>query len=190
MSYTINSSTKPVLAEQILDKALELGEKSSWEAVHLYAVADELGISLNDIRRYYAQKDDIVEAWFSRADQAALKASTEDGFAELSIDQRLQQIILAWLDALAPHSHLTGEMLAYKFEPGHVHLQFEGIKRISRTVQWFREAAHQNSEGIQRIFEEISLTKIYLSTFVRWLYDSSVKKCEYRQYLHDELHLH
>ena len=158
--------------------------------MHLYAIADELGISLNDIRRYYAQKDDIVEAWFNRADQAALNSSTDDGFAELSTDQRLHQIILAWLDTLTPHSHLTCQMLAYKCEPGHIHLQLAGIKRISRTVQWFREAAHQNSEGIQRIVEEASLTKLYLNTFARWLCDRSAEKQNSGQYLHKKLHLH
>ena len=64
-------------------------------------------------------------------------------------------------------------MLAYKLEPGHVHLQALGILRISRTVQWFREAARQESTGFQRILDESALTAIYLAGFGRWLFDDS-----------------
>ena len=64
-------------------------------------------------------------------------------------------------------------MLAYKLEPGHVHLQALGITRISRTVQWFREAAHQDSTGLQRIVEESALSSIYLAAFARWLFDDA-----------------
>lgn len=183
----MKSDTKPELADSILEKALELGEASSWEAVHLYTIASELEISLDEIRQCFTQKDDIVEAWFNRADHAALTHDNDDGFQELSDNERLYIIILSWLDALAPHHKLTCQMLAYKLEPGHFHLQLSGIKRISRTVQWFREAAHLNSKGLQRICEEISLTKIYLGTFIRWLRDNSPEQQKSCQYLHERL---
>jgi len=60
-------------------------------------------------------------------------------------------------------------MLAYKLEFGHIHLQVPGLMRISRTVQWFREAACLDATGIQRVLEESTLTAIYLVTFARWL---------------------
>lgn len=184
----MKSRTEPELADSILEKALELGKASSWEAVHLYTIAEELKISLDEIRQCFAQKDDIVEAWFDRADQAALTPRDDDAeFQKLSENERLYIIILSWLDALAAHHKLTCEMLAYKLEPGHFHLQLAGIKRISRTVQWFREAAHQNSRGLQRICEEISLTKIYLGTFIRWLRDNSPEQQKSNQYLHARL---
>jgi hypothetical protein len=50
------------------------------------------------------------------------------------LQERLQHVICSWLDALEPHHRLTREMLAYKLEPGHIHLQALGVMRISRTV--------------------------------------------------------
>ena len=47
------------------------------------------------------------------------------------------------------------------------------MMRISRTVQWFREAARQDSTGMMRILDESVLTSIYLATFMRWLFDDS-----------------
>ena len=164
---------QPALQDRILDKALEQAEASSWEQLHLHAVAEALNITLDEIRQYFPQKDDLVEAWFDRADRALLSADHSKDFLDLPLYERLQQVIASWLDALAPHRRLTREMLAYKFEFGHIHLQALGIMRISRTVQWFSEAAYHDSTGLQRIIDECALTTIYLTTFARWLFDDS-----------------
>lgn len=161
------------LRERILDQALEQAEASSWERLHLHAVAGALEIGLDEILYHFPQKDDLVEAWFDRADRAMLGADRGPDFPAMPLQERLHQVICSWLDALAPHRRLTREMLAYKLEPGHVHLQALGIMRISRTVQWFREAAHQDSTGLQRIVEESALSSIYLAAFVRWLFDDA-----------------
>ena len=161
------------LQDCILYKALEQAEASSWERLHLHAVAEALSITLDEIRQYYPQKDDLVEAWFDRADRAMLSAAHPEGFLDLPLYERLHQVIVSWLDALAAHRRLTREMLAYKFEFGHIHLQALGIMRVSRTVQWFREAAYHDSTGLQRIIDECALTTIYMTTFARWLFDDS-----------------
>ena len=159
--------------ERIVDCALELAEASSWEQLTLYEIARELDISLNQIREYFAQKDDIVEAWFDRADQSTLDSAQSLDFKNPSELKRTKSVIMSWYLALAPHRKVTRQMLGYKFEFGHVHLQILGIMRISRTVQWFREAAQLQATGISRIAQEVALTTIYLTCFGYWLYDES-----------------
>jgi len=161
------------LHDHILDTALEQAEAASWERLQLHTVATALHITLDDIRQHFLQKDDLVEAWFDRADRVMLAADRGAGFPDRPLHERLHRVISRWLDALSPHRRLTREMLAYKLEPGHIHLQALGIMRISRTVQWFREAACQDSTGMRRIFDESVLTTIYLATFARWLFDDS-----------------
>lgn len=178
---------KLTLQDRILDKALEQAEASSWEQLHLHAVAESLSITLDDIRQYFPQKDDLVEAWFDRADRVLLSTAHSEGFLDLPLNERLHQVIVSWLDALAPHRRLTREMLAYKFEFGHIHLQAIGIMRISRTVQWFREAACHDSTGLQRIVDECALTTIYLTTFARWLFDGSANSRESKDLLNAAL---
>jgi AcrR family transcriptional regulator len=175
------------LQDRILDKALEQAEASSWEQLHLHAVAAALNITLDEIWRYFPQKDDLVEAWFDRADRALLSAAHSADFLDLPLHERLQQVITSWLDALAPHHRLTREMLAYKFEFGHIHLQALGIMRVSRTVQWFREAACHDSTGLQRIIDECALTTIYLATFARWLFDDSANNRKSKDVLNTAL---
>lgn len=176
------------LQDRILDKALEQAEASSWERLHLHAIAEALHITLDDVRQCFTQKDDLVEAWFDRADQALLSATRPEGFLDLPTHERMQLVITNWLDALSPHRRLTREMLAYKFEVGHIHLQALGIMRISRTVQWFREAACHDSTGLQRIIDECALTTIYLTAFTRWLYDDSVNCDKSKELLNTLLH--
>ena len=59
-------------ADQIVDTAVELGEQRSWEAVRLHDIAASLGITLDDVRAYFREKEDIVDAWFERADSGAV----------------------------------------------------------------------------------------------------------------------
>ena len=181
------SKQQLTLQDRILDKALKQAEASSWEQLHLHAVAEALNITLDDIRKYFPQKDDLVEAWFDRADRVLLSAAHSEDFFDLPLYKRLHQAIVSWLDALAPHRRLTREMLAYKFEFGHIHLQALGIMRISRTVQWFREAACHDSTGLQRIIDECVLTTIYLTTFARWLFDDSVNNRKSKDVLNTAL---
>ena len=160
-------------ADLILDTALELAESKTWERLQLHDIASTLGIGLDEIRQHYPQKDDLVERWYDRADNSMLKFADKKELAALSVRERLGAIIMAWLEALGPHRKVSGEMLWYKLEPGHIHLQAQGLLRISRTVQWFREAAGRDNSHLSRILEEIGLTGIFLSTFSYWLRDDS-----------------
>lgn len=169
----MTSERRDETAERILDTALELGERTGWDELHLHDIARFLDISLADIHRHYGQKDDIAEAWFDRADRALLAVSATPGWESLSPRERLFRVIIAWLDALAPHRRLTAAMIGYKLHPEHLHFQAHGITRISRTVQWIREAAHLPTTGLRRELEEAALTTTYLITFTRWLRDDS-----------------
>lgn len=157
----------------ILDAALALAEQRGWDAVHLHDVAQAMGVPLAEIARHYGDKDALVEAWFDRADVALLALPESPGWLELSPRLRLHDAICAWLEALAPHRRTSGEMLRYKFQPEHLHLQAQGAVRISRTVQWIREVARLPAVGWRREFEEAVLTSIYLATFTHWLADDS-----------------
>ena len=175
------------LANQILETALVIAEFGSWETLHLYAIAQRLDITLDQIRQFYPQKDDIVEAWFDRADQAVLSIPPTPDFLALSVRERLKQVIMTWFQALAPHHRVTRQMLLYKFEFGHIHLQALGVMRISRTVQWFREAAQVDTTDLRRILEETGTTTIYLMAFTRWLYDDSPGNRKTREFLEQAL---
>lgn len=172
---------------RILDTALQLADICGWERLHLFDVAATLETGLDDIARHYRDKDDLVEAWFDRADLAMLSHARNPELKALNAEQRLESCLLAWLDSLATHRAVTGQMLLYKLEPGHIHLQVLGLMRVSRTVQWWREAAGRQSLHLRRIAEETLLTSAYLRSFVHWLRHPEEAHADFRAYLRRQL---
>lgn len=160
-------------AQAILDVALDLAEATGWDNLHLHDIARESGITLAEIHHHYSDKDALAEAWFDRADEALVTLPQTLGWESFSVRKRLHRALFAWFDALAAHRRLTASMLRYKFQPEHLHLQLLGVTRISRTVQWIREAAHLDSTGLRRELEEVALTGIFLASFGCWLGDDS-----------------
>jgi ubiquinone biosynthesis protein COQ9 len=161
------------LKEKIIDAALELAEQRSWEAVRLHDVAAAIGLTLEDIRLYFGEKEELADAWFDRADKAMLRAAETPAFSALSTRGRLHRLIMAWLLALGGHRRVTRQMIFGKLEPGHLHILIPGVMRVSRTVQWMREAAQQDATYMRRALEETGLTTIYLMTFFVWMWDGS-----------------
>ncbi|SEP11404.1 TetR/AcrR family transcriptional regulator [Aquisalimonas asiatica] len=163
----------PVSADAIVDAALELAEQSSWESVRLYAVADHLGADLAAIQAHFREKEELADAWFDRADAAMVAAAAQPEIQALPSSERLHYLIMAWLETLSPHRRVTREMVKGKLEPGHLHVQIPAVLRISRTVQWLREAARRDAGGVHRGLEETVLTSIFVTTFTGWLADGS-----------------
>lgn len=161
------------LKQHIVNTALALAGQRSWEAIRLHEVAQAAGIGLEDIRRHFREKDALIDAWFDRADAAMLQAATGEEFRRLPQEQRLQYALMAWLQALQPHRRVTREMILAKCEPGHIHIQFPAVMRISRTVQWLREAAGVEDTFVRRALAETAHTGIYLAVFIHWLNDTS-----------------
>ncbi len=176
-----------VTRDAIVDAALAQAEQTSWEAVRLHDVAAALGISLNDVRAHFREKEEIVDAWFDRADSAMLEQAARPDVAGLAPRERLERVMAAWLEALAPHRRVTRQMIWNKLEPGHVHYQINGLLRISRTVQWMREAAGRDAVLPWRALEETVLTGIYLMTFFYWMYDDSSDAVRTREFLRRRL---
>lgn len=156
-----------------LEKAIVLAQKSSWKSFSLTELASLLNCSLSEIKQFYRSKDDMAEALFDRADDAMLNFASAKEHQNLASDDKLIECIMVWFEALTPYKPMVREILTYKLEPGHFHLQAHGVTRISRTVQWFIAASDRKSTGLKRITDEVAITSAYLSSFSFFLFDHS-----------------
>jgi AcrR family transcriptional regulator len=172
---------------RILDTAVELAETSDWEAVRLHDVAWALGLTLDDIREEFREKDELIDAWFDRADSAMLREASSSDLERFSRRGRMHRVMMTWFGALAAHRRVTRQMILGKLEPGHIHIQFPGLMRVSRTVQWMREAAGYDAGFPRRAAEEIVHTSIYLATFTYWMSDDSAGSERTRKFLERQL---
>lgn len=164
---------KKLTQEDIVNTAINLAENSSWEKVRLFDIAAALNIDLETIRHYFREKDEIIDAYFARADQRMLQSTATPEYITLPPQKKLHFLLMNWLKTFTGHQVVVRQMLTSKLEPGHLHIQIPALLRISRTVQWWREAAHRQTSLPKRAFEEIGLTTIYLATFTYWLFDHS-----------------
>src|SRR5690242_7285173 len=159
--------------DQIVDTAVELAERTSWQAVRLHDVAAALGITLDDVRAHFQKKDDIVDAWFERADGVMLKAAQTSDFSYLRSRERLHRLIMMWLGAFYPYQRTTRQMVYERMLPGHLQAQAAGLMRVGRTVEWMREAAMHKMPHIPRLLEDSGLATVYLAAFFHWMNDNS-----------------
>jgi AcrR family transcriptional regulator len=176
----------PPTPERILEAALGLAEEEGWGSLRLRRVAERLGIAPAAVRRHFRDKDALADAWLASAD-AAMLARRSRAFARRPPSERLHRVICDWLDALAPHRRVTGEMLAEKLYPGHPHHNIGLVLALSRTVQWIRDAAGLDADGRRRQVEEIGLSLLFAATVVRWLEDESPGQERTRATLADRL---
>ncbi len=159
--------------DHIVDAAIAIAESGTWESTRLHEVALALNTDLEQIQRFFREKDEIIDAFFDRADRAAVRVSATQDFQTLSQDERMQRAIMSWLHALAAHRRVVREMIGAKLEFGHLHIQVPALMRISRTVQWFREAAGYRDTLPRRALMEAIHTSIYLAIFSYWMRDES-----------------
>ena len=162
-------AVKRQLSDRIVDAALARAERVGWTHVRLHDIAADLEIRLSDIHAAFTDLDAVGTAVFARADRAMLDAPRQRGFAKLAARDRLVIVIMAWFSALAPHRKQVAAILRYKFALAHIHLRVDLVVRLSRTVQWIREAARLDATGVRHDVEEIGLTAIFVATVIRWL---------------------
>ncbi len=159
--------------DTILDQAISLAQKSSWQSFSQRELAAQVDCPLSVIKGFYRSKDDMAEALFNRADDAMLSLSSDPDYLAQPSKIKLVQCIMTWFQFLAPYRPIVREILAYKLEPGHFHLQAHGITRISRTVQWFLEVSGRQYSGLKRVADEAATTSVYLASFSFFLFDKS-----------------
>ncbi|MCG8429461.1 MAG: TetR/AcrR family transcriptional regulator [Chromatiales bacterium] len=165
-------------ASRILDVALEMAcEQDNWYDLSLVELAKRCGMSVNGVRRYYADTNAIADAWFSQALEAMLSSEFEI-IETLPVKERLEFIIWRWFEALAPYHQVTAQMLGAKLHPPHIHHWVPMVFDLSRLVQLWRDAAGLHASGRRRQLEELALTGIFLATLRAWCRDESPQQTQ------------
>ncbi len=161
------------LHDRIVDAALARANRIGWTRVRLNDVAEDIHVPLAEIYRLFPDLDAVGTALLVRADRAMLNAARRRGFDKLQPRDRLQEVMMAWFETLEPHRRHVRAILRYKFAFAHIHLRAALIVRLSRTVQWIREAAKLDAGGLRHDVEEVGLSLLLVVTVVRWLSTAS-----------------
>ncbi|MFY0991981.1 hypothetical protein [Halomonas sp. C05BenzN] len=179
---------EPPLGERIVDEAVRQAEIVGWEAVRLTTVAARLELPMDRVLDEYRDLDAVANAWFRRGWRAML-ADKPEGFAHWPERARLEHCLLAWFGTFAGHRRVTVEMLRTKAHLPHLHTWVPMVFDLSRTIQWWREAADLDAPyGSRRAqVEEVALTALFVATLAVWARDHSEGQTRTRRFLEKRL---
>ena len=113
--------TTPSKAEQtraaIVDAAMRLFRGSGYDRTTMRAIASEAGVSVGNAYYYFGSKEHLVQAFYDQlqtehAERSAGVLERESGFAE-----RLEGVLLAWLDVAEPHHAFAGQFFRNAADP-------------------------------------------------------------------------
>jgi AcrR family transcriptional regulator len=101
----------------IVDTALRLFRRDGYDRTTMRAIAAEAGISVGSAYYYFGSKEHLVQAFYDglQAEHAAASAAIlagKGGFAE-----RLEGVLLAWLDVAEPHHAFAGQFFRNAADP-------------------------------------------------------------------------
>lgn len=170
-----------------LDAALRVAADRHWEAVRLVDVAADLGVPLAELHPSLGEKEDLVDIFWDRADQHMLETCRSEDFQHRAFPDNFESAVHAWLVWPGRHRRTFREMLVVRAEPGHFHIQFPTLLRVSRTVQWMRELCGRRAVFLQRACEEVALSTVFVSTVVDYLNDEQTDGRASQERLHRHL---
>jgi AcrR family transcriptional regulator len=106
------TAAKPV-RDAIIDALMELAAEHDWDAFDIPEIAERAGVSLAEFRDAFPSKGAILAGLSRRIDRAVLQDANDD-LSDESAKERLFDVLMRRLDALAPYR--------------------EAIRRIMRTM--------------------------------------------------------
>jgi len=113
MATKAKSDTRPVdLRGKIVDALMKLASERRFEDISIRDICEEAGVSLADFRDAFPSKGAVLAGFSRRIDRAVLSEETDD-LADESARERLFDIFMKRLEAMAPYREGVREAAAY-----------------------------------------------------------------------------
>lgn len=88
--------------DRLVDALMELAAERRWQDIELTDVAEQAGVTLAEFRDLFPSKGAVLGAFSKRIDRIVLEG-TDANLAEESVKERLFDVLMRRLDALAPY---------------------------------------------------------------------------------------
>jgi len=149
---------------RIIAAALKLAGERPWSLVTLLDIAQEVGVTLADLRHEFATKGEILAAFTRAIDDEILRKATPTTAAVGSRDA-LFDIVMSRFDALAPYKPALRSITSSPaFEPA-------VFRNLLAAQHWMLQAAGVGTEGVTGGMRVAGLASVYASVFRTWLED-------------------
>jgi AcrR family transcriptional regulator len=103
--------------QAIVDTAMRLFRQDGYDRTTMRGIAAGAGVSVGNAYYYFGSKEHLVQAFYDglqveHAERATDVLERESGFAE-----RLEGVLLAWLDVAEPHHAFAGQFFRNAADP-------------------------------------------------------------------------
>lgn len=154
--------------DAVIDALMRLAAERSWREIGLVDIAREAGIGLADLSDAFPSKGAILAGFTRRIDRIVLEGTTDD-LAEEPVRERLLDIMMRRLDALAPYKAALKSILkGLRHEP----LAMAAMNKLAANSQRFMlAAAGIRTEGTMGLVKVQGAVAVFARTLETWLGD-------------------
>ena len=149
---------------KLIAAALQLAQTRPWADISMLEIADAASMPLDEVRRAFGAKSQILAAFMRAVDDEVLKKAA----TKIAPDARrdaLFEIIMSRLEILEPHKAALKSIA--KAPPADSTL----IMPYLNTQRWMLTAAGINADGPSGLLRTGGLGSLYASVFKTWLED-------------------
>lgn len=157
-------------SDRILDAALKLASGMRWRDISMEMIADESGATLARVYELFPSKASLLNAFVRRTDRAVLAGHDFDDASE-PVRERLLDVLMRRLDALAPHKEAVAS-ITRDLGRDPAALLCSG-PAFMKSMAWSLEAAGIGASGLIGMARVKGLAAIYLSALRVWLRDDT-----------------
>ncbi|ETK35111.1 TetR family transcriptional regulator [Microbispora sp. ATCC PTA-5024] len=164
--------------ELIVETALRLFKERGFEATTMRAIAAEAGVSVGNAYYYFSSKEQMVQAYYDRAQAAHEAASRELLERERSFAGRLGGVLRAWVRISEPYHEFAVKFFKYAAEPSNPLSPFSADSAPAResAIAIYREvvrgSADRMDEEVRAELPEL-LWLLSMGVVLFWVHDTS-----------------
>ena len=157
------------LENRVVKAAMSLAAVQGWQDTTMADIADQAGLKLAELQKHFTSKNAVLAGLMQLADEAVLRGS-DNGMTEEPVRDRLFDVIMRRLDALAPYKDGLGAVARdLRRDPASLACLAAGPGQ--RSLQWMLEAARIQPWGLAAPLQRKGLGLVYLVVFRVWLND-------------------
>jgi AcrR family transcriptional regulator len=154
--------------DRIIDVTMELIAGRGWRNLSLADIASATGLSLAQLYAVFPSKLAVLDAFERRINEQTLTGEVD---ADESIRDRLFDLVMRRLDALAPHKPAIRALL--RDLPRDPAVALCTGPRFLNAMRWMAESAGVETGGVGGCLRVNGLAAVYLATLRAWLGDDS-----------------
>jgi AcrR family transcriptional regulator len=165
---TARTASGDASPDRIIDATMDLIAGRGWRNLSLADIASATGLSLAQLYAVFPSKLAVLDAFERRVNEQTL--SGEVG-ADETIRDRLFDLVMRRLDALAPHKAAIRALL--RDLPWDPSVALCTGPRFLNAMRWMAESAGVETGGVGGWLRVNGLAAVYLATLRAWLGDDS-----------------